>query len=161
MTKPSYEERRITKHSGSLKSADSASSWVSTRKPSEIRKFVLLVIVAAVWISNAFILEADRLYRTTMSEVAAPDIPAAVGFLQMELHCAAKGDGKTDDADALQWCIDSTSPAPMRFYFPAKTYALGKTLEIKGDRHDILISGATVRGPEHEAALTVFKAAEN
>src|SRR4051812_28627399 len=92
MTKPSYEERRIAKHSGSPQIADSASNWVSTRTPSEIRKFVLLVIVAVVWISNAFILEADRLYRTTMNEVAAPDIPTTVGFVLMGEDCPAKGD---------------------------------------------------------------------
>jgi polygalacturonase len=55
----------------------------------------------------------------------------AAGTLNVVNDCGARGNGSSDDAPAIQACINRVS-AGQTVYFPNGTYNLSKTLNIKG-----------------------------
>src|SRR5690242_19952650 len=56
---------------------------------------------------------------------------AGGGTLNVVTDCGARGNGSSDDAPAIQSCINQAAPS-QTVYFPNGTYNLSKTLNVKG-----------------------------
>lgn len=61
--------------------------------------------------------------------------PHRSGILDVTKHFGAKGDGVTDDSDAIQRAIDQVKGKNLTLYFPDGIYLVSKTLSVGGIPH--------------------------
>lgn len=85
-----------------------------------------------------------------------PNVDPGYGILNFNVHdYGATGDGTTDDAAAIQRCID-TSTDDSVIFFPPGTYSVGATPQLLGKRSYIGTGGSTIKMAEGASLVAVL-----
>lgn len=93
-----------------------------------LHRFVTVVLTVALWTAAAPAADIPALHWEPRSD-----------WIDVKAH-GARGDGRTDDAAAIQKAFDGVK-AGMTVYFPAGTYRVTRTVRLKGPATGVLVVG--------------------